>query len=77
MIFGRDLRSMFADAEKGELLSSMYQVYWGSEICTSLDFEWRSKRVWATNGLDFEWDRNLEAQLSEIQTNRRHFSKTI
>ena len=28
---------------------------WGSEIQTSMDFEW-SKRGWVANGLDFEWD---------------------
>ena len=30
-------------------------VQWGSEIPTSLNFEWL-KRVWFANGLDFEWD---------------------
>ena len=30
------------------------QVQWGSEIQTSLDFEW-SKRGWVANGLDFVW----------------------
>ena len=30
------------------------QIQWGSEIQTSLDFEW-SKRGWVANGLDFEW----------------------
>ena len=40
----------------------------GSEILTSLDFEW-SKRGWvAANGLDFEWDlksRQMSAILSK------------
>ena len=30
-------------------------LQWGSEIQTSLEFEW-SKREWVANGLDFEWD---------------------
>ena len=29
-------------------------LQWGSEIQTSLDFEW-SKRGWVANGLDFKW----------------------
>ena len=33
----------------------MVEVQWGSEIGTSLGFEW-SKRGWVANGLDFEWD---------------------
>ena len=43
-------------------------IQWGSEILTSLDFEW-SKRGWvAANGLDFEWDlksRQMSAILSK------------
>ena len=31
------------------------ELQWGSEIQTSLDFEW-SKRGWVENGLDFELD---------------------
>ena len=30
-------------------------IQWGSEICTSLYFEW-SKRGWGENGPDFEWN---------------------
>ena len=32
-----------------------YIVQWGSEIRSSLDFEW-SKRGWFSNSLNFEWD---------------------
>ena len=35
--------------------STLKIVQWGSEIRTSLDFEW-SKRGWVSNGLYFEWD---------------------
>ena len=31
------------------------EVQWGSEIQTSLDFEWL-KRGWIANGPDFEWN---------------------
>ena len=34
---------------------SCFNVQWGSEIRTSLDFEW-SKRGWVANGPGFEWD---------------------
>ena len=30
-------------------------LHWGSEIQTSLDFDW-SKRGWVANGLNLEWD---------------------
>ena len=30
-------------------------LQWGSEIRTSLEFEW-SKRGWVSNVPDFEWD---------------------
>ena len=32
-----------------------YCIQWGSEIWTSLDFEW-SKRGWVANGPNFKWD---------------------
>ena len=32
----------------------LIQIQWGSEIQTSLDFEW-SKRGWVANGLDLVW----------------------
>ena len=31
------------------------EIQWGSEIWTSLDFEW-SKKGWVADGPDFEWD---------------------
>ena len=34
--------------------NDVIQLQGGSEIRTSLDFEW-SKTVWVANGLDFEW----------------------
>ena len=43
------------------------EVQWGSEIQTSLDFEWL-KRGWVANGSDYEWD--LEAQSFEIWTKK-------
>ena len=47
------------------------KLHWGSEIWTSLDFEW-SKKGWVVNGLDFNWD--LKAQPFENQTNGCHFA---
>ena len=46
----------------------------GSEILTSLDFEW-SNRGWFANGLDFKWDLKFWKQPLEIRTNGRHFVK--
>ena len=34
---------------------SRFEAHCGSEIQTSLDFEW-SKRGWVANGPDFKWD---------------------
>ena len=34
---------------------SLWDIQWGSEIQTSLDFE-LSKRGWVANGQDFVWD---------------------
>ena len=50
------------------------EIQWGSEIQTSLDFEW-SKRGWLAISVDFKWDLksgNLEAQPSELRTNGPH-----
>ena len=41
--------------QTSEYRTSQSSLQWGSEIWTSLDFEW-SKRGWVANGLDFEWD---------------------
>ena len=51
------------------------QIQWGSEIWTSLGFEW-SKRAWVANGLDFKWNQKFGSPTPfEIQTNGRHFVK--
>ena len=44
-------------------------MQWGSEICTSLDFEW-SKRGWVANVPDFQRDLK-SGQMADI------LSKTI
>ena len=59
-----------------EIWSLLAYIEWGSEIPTSLDFEW-SKRGWVANGPDLNGIWNLEAQLFEIWTNGCHFFKTI
>ena len=46
----------------------------GSEICTSLDFEW-SKSGWVAKDPDIEWDQKSGSQLFEIWTNGCHFVK--
>ena len=49
-------------------------VQWGSEIMTSVDFEW-SKKGWVTIRPDFKWDLKSRSQQLEIQTNGYHFVK--
>ena len=46
---------IFEDPVAKTKMSENFTLQWGSEIRTSLDFEW-SKRGWVTNGPDFEWD---------------------
>ena len=46
---------LFRSHREVNIRLNSFVVQWGSEIRTSLDFEW-STRGWVANGLDFEWD---------------------
>ena len=63
------LKNTFGDQREQSLV-----IQYGSEIGTSLDFEW-SRRGWFESGLDLNSIWDLASQSFEIQKNSCHFGK--
>ena len=49
---------MISQVTASGIFISLWDIQWGSEIQTSLDFE-LSKRGWVANKQDFEWDLGM------------------